>query len=286
MSILVGLSLMPESDFRRAAEPLLAAGEVDAIEWTLDIGWAKRPEPWVKHLLDEHAERGTLFGHGFSFSPLSGAWTERHETWLKLLSMETQRRRYRHISEHFCFVTAGDFTASAPMPVPMTPRTIALGRARMQALAEAAQLPIGLENLAIAFGRSDVLDQGPFIESLISAVDGFVLLDVHNLYCQIHNFDIPVDELLDRYPLDRVRELHISGGSWDDTRFDERKFRRDTHDHAIVEPVFSMLERVLERCDHVEAVFMERIGGTVRSDAEGRVFRDDYRRVREIVDAA
>ena len=285
MPIPVGLSMMPESDFRHAVDPLLAAGEVDALEWTLDIGWAARPEPWLKALLDSYAERDALYGHGFSFSLLSGAWTERHETWLRLLEMETRRRRYRHISEHFCFVTAGDFTASAPMPVPMTDATIALGQARVQRLADAAGLPIGLENLAIAFGRLDVLNQGAFIDQLVAPVDGFALLDVHNLYCQLHNFDINADDLLERYPLHRVRELHVSGGSWDQPSVHDAPFRRDTHDGAVPEPVFDLLQLALTRCPQVEAVFVERIGGTLTDEDAAARFRDDYRRVRAMVQA-
>ena len=285
MTIVVGLSLMVESDFRQAVEPLLTAGEVDALEWTLDIGWARRPEPWVKALLDAHAERGTLYGHGFSFSLLSGRWTPRHETWLKLLDMETRRRSYRHISEHFCFVTAGDFTHSAPMPVPLTDETLAMGQARMKRLAEAAKLPVGLENLAIAFGRADVDAQGQFLEGLLSAVDGFVLLDLHNLYCQIANFDLDAEALLATYPLERVRELHVSGGSWDQPSLGEAPFRRDTHDDAFPEAVFDLLELALDRCPHVEAVFAERIGGTITSEEQAERFRADYRRTRAIVQA-
>ena len=274
---------MVESDYRQAVEPLLTAGEVDALEWTLDIGWAKRPPAWATQLLDDYADRGALYGHGFSFSLLSGRWTKRHETWLKLLEMETRRRAYQHISEHFCFVTAGDFTHSAPMPVPLTNATVALGRARLRRMQEAAKLPVGLENLAIALGRADVEDQGRFLDELLSEVNGFVLLDVHNLYCQIANFGIDAVELLERYPLHRVRELHISGGSWDHPSLDDAPFRRDTHDDAFPEEVFELLQLALDRCPHVEAVFAERIGGTITSDEQAEQFRRDYRRTVEIV---
>jgi hypothetical protein len=98
---------------------------------------------------------------------ISGAWTERHQTWLRLLAMETRRRRYRCVSEHFCFATAGDFVHGAPLPVPLTEKTLALGRARLARMREAAGVPVGLENLAIALGRHDVDAQGQFLDELL-----------------------------------------------------------------------------------------------------------------------
>lgn len=48
---------------------------------------------------------------------------------------------------------------------------------------------IGLENLALAFTASDVRDQGQFLDDLLAPFDGFLVLDLHNLYCQLVNFD-------------------------------------------------------------------------------------------------
>ena len=50
------------------------------------------------------------------------------------------------------------------------------------------------------------LDQGRFLEEMLEPVDGFLVLDMHNLYCQIHNFGVSADDLFDAYPLDRSGE--------------------------------------------------------------------------------
>ena len=75
---------------------------------------------------------------------------------------------------------------------------------RLQKFAEVVKVPVGLENLAFGLGLRDVLEQGIFIDRLLTAIDGFSLLDLHNLYCQIHNFDRSATEILAQYPLDRV----------------------------------------------------------------------------------
>jgi hypothetical protein len=49
-----------------------------------------------------------------------------------------------------------------------------------------------LENLALSFSVDDVKHQGEFLEKLVEPVNGFLILDLHNLYCQSHNFDIPL----------------------------------------------------------------------------------------------
>ncbi|MGB8698592.1 MAG: DUF692 family multinuclear iron-containing protein, partial [Thermosynechococcaceae cyanobacterium] len=246
---LVGLSLMPQADFFQAAEPLLASGAVDVLEWSFDMGWGAVTLPdWVPEILAHYSQRDRLLGHGVSYSLLSAQRDSSH--WLACLQAECQQYRYRQISEHFGWMAAGDFYQSAPLPLPLRPETLQLGQQRLQSLAATAQVPVGLENLAFAFGLPDVLEQGTFLDQLLEPVDGFLLLDLHNLYCQMHNFRQSAVELLARYPLNRVRELHLSGGSW--TEHSEGRIRRDTHDHPVPEPVFELLAIALQQCPQVE----------------------------------
>jgi uncharacterized protein len=285
---LPGLSLMPSPDFREAVAPLFDDGQVAVVEWTIDVGWAPHHVPaWAERILAFYAEANRLYAHGFALSPLSGEWRPRQDAWLESLRGEVAKRRYRHVSEHFCFSFGGDFDGAGPLPVPMTERTIALGRARLAELSRVAGLPIGLENLATSFGRRDALEQGPFLEALLAPVDGFVVLDLHNLYCQCENFGLSPDELFSTYPADRVREIHISGGSWDPTEIAPSgpPVRRDTHDGEVPPPVFDMLDRALSRFRNVEAVFLERLAGTLGQPGDGKAFRADYARMKAIVDA-
>lgn len=277
---------MPEDPFRQAAYSLFEAGEVDVLEWSFDMGWSvpRLPE-WMEPLLNFYGQRGRLLGHGVTFSLLSGQWTDRHQQWLQSLSEESRRHRYRHISEHYGFMTAGTYQKGAPLPVPKTPETVRLGQDRLRRLAEAAGCSVGLENLAFAFGPNDVLDQGSFLEELLEPVNGFLLLDLHNLYCQSVNFKMPLTELVARYPLHRVRELHLSGGSWflEGSSADEQPIRRDTHDGAVPEELFAVLPSILKRTPAVEAVIFEQLGDSLESDESKVRFQADYRKIRAIV---
>lgn len=283
----VGLSLMPDEDFRVAAYPLFAEGVVDAVEWTFDAGWAPAVVPgWAWEIVDFYAREGRLLGHGVGLSPLSGRWEPRQETWMACLAEELAQRRYVQLSEHFGFTTAAPFVQGPPLPVPFTDGALRVGRDRLARLADlAGDTPVGLENLALAFGPRDVQDQGAFLEALLAPTDGFVVLDLHNLYCQLANFGGDARAALARYPLARVRELHVSGGSWSypATAAGAGPFRRDTHDEAVPAEVTALVPLALELCPNVRAVIFERLGGTIRTAGDAARMRADFHTLRRLV---
>ncbi len=280
----LGLSLMPQPSFAEAALPLFDDGLIETLEWSFDMGWGPSGVPdWVDGLLDDYAAAGELLGHGISYSLLAGAETPHDRWWLQQLETEVDRRSYRQVSEHLGFVGAGSFSFAAPLPMPRCEAVLAVGRSRLAAMATSAGVPVGLENLATSFGPADATEQGRFLDELLSPVDGFVVLDLHNLWCQAHNLELDLDALLAGHPLERVREIHVSGGSWD-TRADRRRtIRRDTHDGLVPTAVASLLRRASSLCPNLEVVVYERLGTTLTDPATHEAFRDDVRRIHEIV---
>ncbi len=202
-----------------------------------------------------------------------------------MLQLDLQRTPMRHLSEHFGLMDAGDFHQSAPLPVPMNSETLAVGQSRLQRLADVSSFPVGLENLAFLFSAADVHQQGQFLDQLLAPVDGFLMLDLHNVHCQACNFEITPDELLALFPLERVRELHISGGSWSHVSSSgrNRKLRRDTHDGPVRDEVFALLEQAASLCPNLEAVILEHIGTALGITVEIDRLRGDYRTLRQIV---
>lgn len=279
-----GLSLMPDDAFRRAAEPLFAEDEVDAVEWTFDMCWNAPLPTWMEERICEFNARGQLLGHSVSYSPLSARWGPRETDWLRRMRHEDARRNYVHVSEHFGFCRGGDFHHSAPLPVPLTQTTLRMGQDRLRRLADAIECPIGLENLAFAFSRQDVEQQGEFLDKLLDAVDGFLLLDLHNMYCQSLNFGIDAERLLRSYPLHRVRELHVSGGSFSESRevIGAAPVRRDTHNGPVPPDVFDLLRMGLAACPRVAWVIFEQLGHSLNKDTVGQ-WQSDFRRLKSIV---
>lgn len=181
-------------------------------------------------------------------------------------------------------MTGEDFHKGAPISIPFTDATLALGRDRLLRIQDACQCPVGLENLAFSYSLDEVKNHGDFLGQLIAPTNGFIILDLHNLYCQLHNFNITDSVLLNLYPLDSVREIHISGGSWVSHLHAHRgKIRRDTHDDAVPEEVFHLLRKTLGLCPNLKFVVLEQLGTALETEQSHIQFRRDFYKMDLIV---
>ncbi len=280
----VGISLMPEADFIEAALPLFQNGEVDVIEWSFDTLRSNSKEPqWLSLLLNEYSKNGRLIAHGVRYSLLKGQWDSNQEKWLKQLSTAVKKYNYRHVTEHFGFMSSDDFHKGTPLPVPLNKTTLAIGQDRLKRLQNISQLPVGIENLAFALSTKQVKEQGEFLKKLLEPVNGFLILDLHNIYCQASNFKIDPIELVKSYPLDKVKEIHVSGGSWADVSTSKNKVRRDTHDEAVPKEVLALLKEALPLCKNVEYIIFERLGNTIKTEKDKLQFAKDFKKIKKIV---
>jgi uncharacterized protein (UPF0276 family) len=279
----VGLSLMPGDAYRSAVLPLFEAGVVDAIEWSFDQGWGVRGTPsWVPPLLDLYAQSGRLWGHGVSFSAASAQGEPQHSQWLELLAREIALRPVRGVSEHFGFMRAGDRNAGAPLPPGFGAGTRDVLLRNLARLRAVAGVSIGLENLALALDADEPWQQGALLTEVLDTFGGYLVLDLHNLWCQIASYDLDASALLATYPLRRVRCMHVAGGRWWEAPGGGR-FRRDTHDGAVPTEVLDLLSLALPQCPSCEVVVLERMGDTVASAEDAERHRADFMAVRERV---
>ncbi len=286
--VAVGLLVSATEDFRDASHPLFAEGIVDRIAWNLDPGWSSRGVPaWAEALLDVYGEAERLHAHGVELSLLSSPLSERQERWLARFANEMRARRYERVTEHIGFITAGPFENGTVFPHPRCHAALVVGRDRLARLSELAGMPVGLENLALAFSRRDVDEQPDFLDALLAPHDGHLLLDLHNLLCQAENFEIDPIALLRSYPLHRVREIHLAGGELEHPASDPRKrpFRRDSHMDHLPESVFLLLDEALVRCPKLEAIFFEHADGVLARRGDQARFHEDFQRVRARVGA-
>lgn len=273
-------------DLLRASLPLFNAEKVSAIEWSFDTLFRVGQIPaWFTELLFAYSQADRLIGHGVFFSLFAGRWSVEQEGWLKHLQKVSRHFNFQHITEHFGFMTGANFHEGAPISIPFTPQTLATGRDRLQRIQQACGCPVGLENLAFAYSLEEVERHGAFLAELVAPVDGFIILDLHNLYCQLHNFDQSFEHLIEKYPLHLVREIHISGGSWEQSeQMPDQSIRRDTHDGGVPEAVFAILSRVLPRCPNLRFVVLEQMGTALKTPAEQSTFQEDFLRMEALVD--
>ncbi len=286
--ILCGISCNLDANLLQSAIPLFQQGNVDAIEWSFDTLFDHSKIPtWFMELLSAYSSEGRLIGHGVHFSIFKGKFSKDQKQWLEKLRKAAIQFPFDHVTEHFGFMTGENFHKGAPLNVPYNQTTLAIAKDRLQRIQSASNCPVGLENLAFSYDMDSVKRHGNFLSEIVKDVNGFIILDLHNLYCQAMNFNVEFDQLLASYPLDLVREIHISGGSWEHSNSEKgRKIRRDTHDACVPEEVFDYLQRVLPKLKNLKFVILEQLGSALISEKARNGFHKDFNRMKKIVSNA
>jgi len=279
----VGVALYPTYEACLAAYPLIETGLVDALEWTVDVAPGEELPERVTTPLEHFAGLDQLYGHGVALSPTSARFDDASLAWLAEVARD--RRRYRHVTEHWGFARARGIASTAPLPLPAAESVVAVTAHALRALREVVRAPVGLENLALALSPDELTSQPAMIARTLDAVDGVLLLDLHNLWCQAVNFGRDVRELALLYPLARVRQIHVAGGRWSESSYGDR-VRRDTHDGWVPLEVLELLAWIIPRCPALDVVVLERIPDALADDSVHPVWRDELRAVRDIVTRA
>ena len=180
-------------------------------------------------------------------------------------------------SEHLAFVRSGGVEIGHLAAPPRTARSIdnaAANIARAQAIVGAAPL---LENIATLIDPpASTLDEPGWVTGISEASGAELLLDLHNLYANAVNFGADPAALLLRFPLARVRAVHLSGGEWIPEPADAaastlvhhtlpdgspRHMRLlDDHIHDVPDPVFELLTLLAANAPQPFDVVIERDG--------------------------
>lgn len=285
MPIHIGIAYFATGANRAVYAALPTLARPTALEWTIDQYAFHAVGSEDEECLRRYAAQGTLIGHGVHFSIFAAPGNDINECWLRGLRQDPYLSFYERVSVHFGFSTGWKIKRGAPFPAPLHPAALSAGLHNLEKLARTASCRVGLENLALAFSMRDVEDQGRFLDKLLTPCDGYLLLDIHNLYCQMKNFGIPLMTLAAYYPLNRVEEIHVSGGSWCEhiAQGSRRKLRRDTHNDAVPEELFSFLAELLPCCPNLKYVVLEQMPEALTSPEQQRQFIADYATLKTLV---
>jgi uncharacterized protein (UPF0276 family) len=168
-------------------------------------------------------------------------------------------------SEHLAFVRGGQYEIGHLAAAPRNAMTVEgtfhnINRAR--AVVGSAAV---LENIATLVEPPDsALSESEWVTAILQASASPLLLDLHNLYANAVNFGHDPLEFLHRFPLDRARVVHLSGGHWIDLKPNEfgLSSRRllDDHVHDVPDVVYSMLAELGYRCPQPLTIILERDG--------------------------
>jgi uncharacterized protein (UPF0276 family) len=163
-------------------------------------------------------------------------------------------------SEHLGFQTipgenGATLEVGVPLPVPPTKEAAAMIGDRAAAICQRYQVPFLLENPAYYItdlpSDEEIGDDIGLVKAIMDRSGCFLLLDLHNIYCNSLNHGIDPFVVIDRAPLARVVEIHIAGGASRDG------FWMDGHNSRVPEVVWELLEYTLPRAPMVAGVVFE-----------------------------
>src|SRR5581483_8496727 len=122
------------------------------------------------------------------------------------------------------------------------------------------------------------------LERILSAKGMHLLLDVHNLHTMAENFGFDARDYFERLPLERVIEVHVSGGEYSDPQWlrSGAVRRLDSHDGAVPEPVWALAALAVQRCKNLRGVTLERMEGSVEQ-ADVPVLQEEMTRLKKLV---
>ncbi|ADV83047.1 DUF692 domain-containing protein [Terriglobus saanensis] len=230
----VGIGLrVPHYEHIFTEKPVVDWFEIISENYMVDGG---RP----LHVLDQILDQYRVVQHGVSMYFGSAQPLDREH--LKRLKTLTKRTKTPWLSDHLCWGSVDGTYTHDLLPLPYTFEAARITAQRIREVQDFLEIPIAVENVSsyAEFHESE-MTEWEFLNEVVHAADCGILLDVNNIYVssQNHNFDPMV--YVDAVPADRVAQVHIAGHS----KFE--KYTLDTHDHPVLDPVWKMYARAIER---------------------------------------
>ena len=170
-------------------------------------------------------------------------------------------------SEHLAFVRAGGIEIGHLAAPPRTQQNVDAAIANIERATRIVGRAPLMENIATLIDPpASTLDEAAWVSSIVNGANAGLLLDLHNLYANALNFGVDPAELLLRFPLERVRAVHLSGGKWipepvpggADTL--PRMRLLDDHVHDVPVDVFELLALLAQHAPQPLDVIIERDG--------------------------
>ncbi len=171
-------------------------------------------------------------------------------------------------SEHLAFVRAGGIEIGHLAAPPRTPQNVDAAIANIRRAGKIVGRAPLLENIATLIDPPACsIDEATWTSAIIESSGADLLLDLHNLYANALNFGERPEALLMRFPLHRVRAVHLSGGMWiaepavDGAKHSPPRMRLlDDHVHDVPVDVFDLLTLLVEHAPQGLDVIIERDG--------------------------
>jgi uncharacterized protein (UPF0276 family) len=210
----VGIGLrVPHYAHIFAEKPVVDWFEIISENYMVDGG---RPLEVLDQILDQYR----VVQHGVSMYFGSAQALDREH--LKRLKELTKRTKTPWLSDHLCWGSVDGRYTHDLLPLPYTFEAARNTAARIREVQDYLEIPVAVENVSsYAEFHESQMTEWEFLNEVVQAADCGILLDVNNIYVS--------------------SQIHVAGHS----KFE--KYTLDTHDHPVLDPVWHMYARAIER---------------------------------------
>lgn len=231
----VGIGLrIPHYEHIFAHQPAVDWFEIISENYMIDGG---RP----LHMLDRIMEHYKVVQHGVSMYFGSAQAPDREH--LRRLKTLVQRTKTPWLSDHLCWGSIDGTYSHDLLPLPYTWEAVEKTAARIREVQDFLEIPVAVENVSsYAEFIASEMTEWEFLNEVVDRADCGILLDVNNIYVSSVNHDFAPMDYVNAIPAERVAQIHVAGH----TRYE--KYILDTHDHPVIDPVWQLYARAIERC--------------------------------------
>lgn len=185
-------------------------------------------------------ERYPIVLHGVSLSIGSSAPLDFE--YLRQVRELAKRFEPAWVSDHLCWTGVAGTNLHDLMPLPYTEEALQHIAGRVRQVQDFLGRRILLENVSSYVSYvSSTLTEWEFLAALAEQADCLLLLDVNNIYVSSVNHEYDPNTFLDAIPANRVQQIHLAGHQ------NHGDYLIDTHDHPVIDPVWALYRRAIER---------------------------------------
>jgi len=264
----IGLGLRREL----ASQTLESKGRIDWLELVpenyMGLGGACRER------LESARGKFPLVTHGINLS--IGSTDDLNKEYLSKLKNLLDFIDAPWFSDHLCFTSCDGIYMHDLLPLPRSKEAIELIAEKVKRVQGTIERPFLLENISYYMNvPGSEMNDSQFLAEVVEKADCGLLLDVNNVYVNSLNHGFDPFQYLDQIPLERTVQIHVAGHK------QGSEYVIDTHGAPVVEPVFELLQYVLERID-ANGVMLERD----QNFPEFEEILEEVDRIRKIKDSA
>lgn len=188
-----------------------------------------------------------LVQHGVSLS--LGSANKLDWDYLKRLKQLVKKTGTPWLSDHLCWTGSDCLNLHDLLPLPYTEETIRYVARRAAIVQDFLEVRFAIENVSSYLTyTSSRMSEWEFVTAIAEEADVGILLDVNNIYVSSQNHSFDPMQYVEGVPSHRVVQFHLAGH----TRFE--KYILDTHNGRVIDDVWSLYERAVERCGPVSTL--------------------------------